>query len=146
VDFSGAVQSISEHLKGGEIVEVFTSQGNYLGTGHFEDSSLAVKIFSFERSEINATFWKQKIENAYNLRKALGLAENAETNAYRLVFTEGDGLPGLIIDIYENIAVFQAQTQGMFNARNEISEALISVYNGKLKLCMTRVLNHFLNL
>jgi 23S rRNA (cytosine1962-C5)-methyltransferase len=131
--FSGAVQSISEHLKGGEIVEVFTSQGNYLGTGHFEDSSLAVKTFSFERSEINATFWKQKIENAYNLRKALGLAENAETNSYRLVFTEGDGLPGLIIDIYENIAVFQAQTQGMFNARIEISEALLSVYNGNLQ-------------
>jgi 23S rRNA (cytosine1962-C5)-methyltransferase len=131
--FSGAVQSISEHLKGGEIVEVFTSQGNYLGTGHFEDSSLAVKLFSFERKEINTAFWKQKIENAFNLRKALGLAENADTNAYRLVFTEGDGLPGLIIDIYDNIAVFQAQTQGMFNAHNEISAALLSVYNAKLQ-------------
>lgn len=131
--FSGAVQSISEHLKGGEIVEAFTSQGNYLGTGHFEDSSLAVKIFSFERKEINTSFWKQKIEDAFNLRKAIGLAENTDTNAYRLVFTEGDGLPGLIIDIYESIAVFQAQTQGMFNARKEISKALISVYNGKLQ-------------
>ena len=131
--FSGAVQSISEHLTGGEIVEVFTSQGNYLGTGHFEDSSLAVKIFSFECKEINTSFWKQKIESAFNLRKAIGLAENADTNAYRLAFTEGDGLPGLIIDMYENIAVFQAQTQGMFNARKEISEALISVYNGKLQ-------------
>ena len=136
--FSGAVHSVSENLKPGDVAEVFGSQGNYLGTGHFEDGSLAVKIFSFKRAMIDAAFWKQKIEQAFFLRKALHLTRNHNTNAYRLVFTEGDGLPGLIIDIYNNVAVFQAQTQGMFNARNEITEALIGVYGNKLEAVYDR--------
>jgi 23S rRNA (cytosine1962-C5)-methyltransferase len=131
--FSGAIQSLSSKPENGTIVEVFSSSGGYLGTGHYENSSLAVKIFNFDRRPVNADFWNRKIEKAYTLRTHLGLTNNRGTNTYRLVFAEGDGLPGLIVDYYNGIAVLQAQTQGMFNARQEITQALKNVYGHQLK-------------
>lgn len=130
--FSGAIHSLSEKLHGGETVEVFSFHDEYLGTGHYENTSLAIKLFSFERKTIDSVFWKKKIQTAFDLRNALGLTNNSQTNSYRLVFTEGDGLPGLIADHYNGVLVFQAQTRGMFDARKQIAEAMISVYKGNL--------------
>jgi len=65
--FSGAIQSLSSRPESGTIVEVFSSSGVYLGTGHYENNSLAVKIFNFDRRLVNADLWEQKIENAYTL-------------------------------------------------------------------------------
>jgi len=131
--FSGAIQSINGFVDNGDIVEVFSSTGSYLATGHYENSSLAIKILGFGHEPFDSNFWTRKLQNAYKLRQALGLADNPQTNAYRLVFTEGDGLPGLIIDYYNGIAVLQAQTQGMFRQRQTIATALTQIYQNKLK-------------
>jgi 23S rRNA (cytosine1962-C5)-methyltransferase len=71
-------------------------------------------------------FWKERITTAFHQRKSFGLS-NAHTNAYRLIHGEGDGLPGLIIDVYDTIAVVQTHSLGMHADRNNITNALINV-------------------
>ena len=78
-------------------------------------------------------FWSQTILAAFRLRAAIGLTDDPKTDAYRLVHGEGDGLPGLIIDLYGVHAVIQCHTMGMYQVREKIAEALVSVFEGKLK-------------
>ena len=131
--FSGAIGEISGSPEEGEIVEILSSKGEYLATGHFNNSSIAVKIFSFVQREISASFWKDKIISAYELRKKAGLTDSSLTNAYRLIYSEGDDLPGLIIDWYNGTAVIQTHCQGMHNIKNDIVEILKEIYGERLK-------------
>src|ERR1700741_5665432 len=98
--FSGAIKTIEGTPKDGDIAEVYSSQRQYLGTGHYQNGSITVRLFSFIKQEINADFWLARLQSAYNYRKSIGLTDNRETNVYRLVFGEADELPGLIIDYY----------------------------------------------
>ena len=125
--FSGAIHHTDEALEEGEIVEVYDSQNNYLATGHCQIGSIAVRILTFKQELINSNFWKQRIENAFLLRKQLGLIDNPDNTIYRLIHGEGDNLSGLIIDIYGNTAVMQAHSPGMHLARHEIAEALVEL-------------------
>lgn len=131
--FSGAIHKISSSPQDGDIAEVYSSENEYLATGHFCEGSIAVKIFSFEKREADYSFWKNKLEEAYKIRVSLGLTANKLTNAYRLVFTEGDSLPGLIIDIYDETAVIQTHTRGMHLAKPHITQALRDIYGDRLK-------------
>ena len=58
--FSGAVKKKDANLKEGDAVEIFSSTGVYLATGHYHDGSITARIFSFEQTELNKDFWKQK--------------------------------------------------------------------------------------
>jgi 23S rRNA (cytosine1962-C5)-methyltransferase len=131
--FSGAIGKIQGNPEEGDIVEVYSAEGNYLATGFYEKGSLAVKLFSYKRTEVGFEFWKNKLSKALRLRYALGLAENAETNAYRLVFSEGDGLPGLVADYYAGTVVLQTHSLGMHNAKPLIVDALKEIYSDNLK-------------
>lgn len=130
--FSGAVREIDE-VEEGDLVEVLDSKGSLLAIGMVGDGSILIRIISFERTSIDLAFWKQKISKALSLRKSLGLSLKGPTNTYRLIHGEGDGLPGLIIDIYGEHAVIQAHTLGMHNIRLNIAEALKSEYGTSLK-------------
>jgi 23S rRNA (cytosine1962-C5)-methyltransferase len=130
--FSGAISAVSENLKDGDIAEVFSSKGRYLATGHFQDSSIAVKIFTFGQQEIDRNFWYSRLAAAFELRKQLNLVANPDTNCYRLVHNEGDSLPGLIIDIYDRTAVIQAHSTGMYMLRETIADALVQLYGNQL--------------
>src|SRR3954468_21187198 len=105
--FSGAIKIKDGDLKDGDIVEVYSAQNQFLGTGHYQESSISVRIFSFEKVEVDENFWFNKISAAYNYRLQLSIL-NEHTNVCRLVFGEGDGLPGLIVDHYDGHVVFQA--------------------------------------
>lgn len=131
--FSGAIGEIKGKYKEGDIVEVFSAADDYLATGYLLSGSIAIKLFAFSKGEIDKAFWKSKLELAYNLRKELGLAGSVSTNAYRLVHNEGDGMPGLTIDIYGSMAVLQAHSVGMYQLREVICEMLLEVYGKKLK-------------
>jgi 23S rRNA (cytosine1962-C5)-methyltransferase len=87
-----------------------------------------VRIFSFDGFDGSADFWVEKISNAYRLRKLLGFTDNANTTIYRLIHGEGDGLPGLIVDIYGSTAVIQTHSAGMFEQRQIIAEAIQKTY------------------
>jgi 23S rRNA (cytosine1962-C5)-methyltransferase len=131
--FSGAVKKVPDTLKNGDIVEVYSSKDEYIGTGHYQKGSIMVRLFSFKKIVPDAFFWKSKIQNAFNYRQAIGLTNDANTNVYRLVYGEGDGLPGLIVDYYNGTAIIQAHSIGMYRERNHIMEGLKEIYGEKLK-------------
>jgi 23S rRNA (cytosine1962-C5)-methyltransferase len=130
--FSGAIHRAEGKVAEGSVVEIYSSTGEYLATGHYTDGSIAVKIFTFTQQEINSEFWFTKLETAFALRKKLDLVDNKLTNAYRLVFSEGDGLPGLFIDYYNGTAVIQTHTIGMHSIKSMLVEGLQKIYGKKL--------------
>ena len=131
--FSGAIHHIDGTPQEGEIVEVYDSKKNFLALGHCQIGSIAIRVLTFENEEIDRNFWKKRFETAYQLRKQINLADNPNTNSYRLVHGEGDLLPGLIVDIYSNTAVMQAHSPGMHIARNELAQALKEVLGDSIE-------------
>lgn len=124
--FSGAIHSLPKGLKYGDIVEVCAADKSYLGRGHYQGGgSIAIRILTFDQEVIDAAFWNHKIANAKKYRLALGLPSST-TNTYRLIHGEGDGIPGLIIDIYNNIAVIQCHTIGILKDAQNIANAIKS--------------------
>lgn len=121
--FSGAVQQKEEPIEEGEIVSIYTHNGDFIAIGHYQIGSIEVRILSFEDILINNDFWEQRLQAALDMRMALGLL-NPDNNSFRLVHGEGDNLPGLIIDIYGKTAVIQSHSVGMHFSRNEICKAL----------------------
>jgi 23S rRNA (cytosine1962-C5)-methyltransferase len=126
--FSGAIAKMDNIAKSGDVVEVVDHRGQFLGAGHFSEGSITVRIFSFTPDFEEADFWTKKIRAAYDVRLKLGLVGNQDTNIYRLVHAEGDGLPGLIIDIYGKTAVIQTHSAGMHLVREQIAQAIREVY------------------
>lgn len=124
--FSGAVARADGRLQDGDIVRVCSAEGEVLGVGHWQESSIAVRMLSFDASGTLPTdFFEERIHTAYIMRHAMGL-DRPDNNCYRLVHGEGDFLPGLVIDIYDNIAVLQAHSAGMHVARQQIAQAICS--------------------
>jgi 23S rRNA (cytosine1962-C5)-methyltransferase len=121
--FSGAIDLIDEEIVDGDIVSVYDSRKRFLAIGHFQNATIAVRIVSFEEREINQKFYSQKIGDAIQLRRNLGLF-STDNSICRLVHGEGDGLPGLIIDFYENVAVVQCHSIGMYHSLSFINKAL----------------------
>lgn len=130
--FSGAIKKIDGEVKEGELVEVYSSQNQFLGMGHYQIGSIAVRLFSFKKVNPDYDFWKSKIQSAYNFRKQLNLVDNSNTNCYRLCFGEGDGLPGFVIDFYNGTAVFQTHSIGMHLLKNEFVNVLQDVMGDSL--------------
>lgn len=130
--FSGAIARIEGKIQEGEIVKVYSSDSQFLATGHYQIGSIAVRILSFEDIEINYDFWKTRIEQAYRMRCSLGLTTSDTNNVYRLVHGEGDDLPGLVIDCYAGVAVVQFHSVGMYLERENIAKALLEVMGDRL--------------
>ena len=129
--FSGAVKRIEGEINEGDLTEVFSAKGDFLGIGHYQIGSIAVRILSFQPREINRDFWKEKIAKAWHCRQTLLFGTgNPESNTFRLIHGEGDGLPGLVVDIYGDTAVFQAHSVGMHRQRGLIAELLVELIPG----------------
>jgi len=115
----------------GDWVRVVSSQGEFLALGQYQIGSIAVRIFSFDENEFDDEFFLRRLQSAYDLRQSLGLIRE-DNNAYRLVHGEGDGLPGLIIDVYAHTAVMQAHTAGIHYIREALAEDLIRVAGAEI--------------
>ncbi len=124
--FSGAIARKPDLLAEGDVVRVVTSNGNFLGVGHYQIGSIAVRILSFHDVPVDTAFYATIIEQAYRLRQTLQLIR-PDNNTFRLVHGEGDHLPGLIVDIYGGTAVIQAHSVGMHKDLNLIVAALKQV-------------------
>lgn len=135
--FSGAIDKMSAIPDEGEIVKLYSKDGEFLAMGHYQIGSITVRILSFqdenidENGRLDDSFWDRRFESALNLRIDTGVI-NDNTNAYRLIHGEGDLLPGLIVDFYNGTAVLQAHSAGMFLSRESIKRALIKLYGEKL--------------
>ncbi|WP_026473204.1 class I SAM-dependent rRNA methyltransferase [Alkaliflexus imshenetskii] len=125
--FSGAVKNVRGNLEEGDLVAVHDAHDNFLAYGHYQIGSIAVRVITFRDEVIDDNFWSRKIEAAWNLRKIAGLAGSSHTNAFRLVHGEGDGLPGLIVDMYDTTAVVQMHTVAMYRLRETLVKAMRSV-------------------
>ncbi|MDP3453692.1 MAG: class I SAM-dependent rRNA methyltransferase [Bacteroidales bacterium] len=139
--FSGAVDSIERSVEEGDIAQIYSSEELFLGCGHFQNGSIAVRMLSFDDLAMDSSFWLKRLSDAYKLRvdtavfgaeSTVNQIQAGVTNAYRLVHGEGDMLPGLIIDFYNGTAVIQAHSTGMFLSRVHITEALKSLYGTSL--------------
>ncbi|HKL07721.1 MAG TPA: class I SAM-dependent rRNA methyltransferase [Bacteroidales bacterium] len=130
--FSGAIKKIKGNVNEGDLVMVTDNKDEFLAMGHYQIGSIAVRIISFEQTAINVDFWRRKIQNAYALRKTLGLTDHPENNVYRLVHAEGDGMPGLIIDFYNGTIVMQMHSIGMYLQRENFVEILKEIYGNQL--------------
>jgi 23S rRNA (cytosine1962-C5)-methyltransferase len=131
--FSGAIFKKDAAVAEANLIEVQDTSGNFLALGYYSNGSIAVRILSFDPIESLEKLWVDKIQSAYDLRKSIGLVSNAETNVFRLVNAEGDGVPGLIIDYYNGTCVFQAHSTFIHKHRMSIVEALQKVLGNDLK-------------
>ncbi|HSV88322.1 MAG TPA: hypothetical protein VLH61_06750, partial [Bacteroidales bacterium] len=134
--FSGAIKSKPDGLEDGAVVEVFSCSNEYLGTGIYQDATIAVRLMAFPPERplvLDEAFWTKKLEKAYLLRKTAGLAENRHTNVYRLVHGEGDHLPGIIIDHYDGHLVIQVHAAGNHAFIGAIARGLENIYGSRLK-------------
>ncbi len=129
--FSGAIANLpqpgSNEIEEGETVIVTASDGRFLGQGHYQIGSIAVRMLTFDPAEaVDEGLYRRRILQAAQLRRALGLPR-PDTDAYRLVHGEGDFLPGLVVDIYGDTAVMQAHSPGMHYARDIIAKVLVDI-------------------
>ena len=124
--FSGAIAKIDPAIKEGDLVEVISSKGEKVASGHYQIGSIAVRILEFGHNSLPEDFYNQRLLSAFELRKALNLISE-HNNCYRLVHGEGDFLPGLVVDIYGDTAVVQAHSPGMHYDRMKIADALVSL-------------------
>lgn len=126
--FSGAVASKVSDLANGDIVEVFSSNKKYLATAYFNHGSIIGRVISYSQREISYDFWKEKFSSAFLLRQKSGFVDNKSTSAFRLINAEGDGMPGLIVDVYNRTAVMQAHTLAMHNQAETFSKILGEIF------------------
>jgi 23S rRNA (cytosine1962-C5)-methyltransferase len=124
--FSGAIHSLDGKPSDGDWVEVKDAAKQTLGFGHFQQGTITVRLLTFTKQEPLDSIYSDKISRAFHHRIITNVISDA-TNCYRLIHGEGDGLPGLIIDIYNGVAVMQAHSTGMHNDRQLIAESLREV-------------------
>lgn len=131
--FSGAVKTHPQ-AESGEIIAVQSQQGKPLGYGFYDSQSQIVcRLFAFEHpiqrienpNPLEEEYWIDKIRRAYQLRQTYLDLKN--TNAYRLIHAEGDFFPGLIVDVYDQVAVLQLLIKGTENIHTYIQKGIQSL-------------------
>lgn len=120
--FSGAIERVEEEAQEASITDVFDSQGNWLARGLYNPrSQIRIRILTWQKEEIDLTFFHRRLSQAAALREKW---LPTLTNAYRLVNGEGDYLPGLVVDRYNDFLVCQFYTAGMDRLKMLIVDSL----------------------
>lgn len=129
--FSGALDKIKGKPENGEVVRVLSAANEFLALGYYNDQSrVAVRLLDWDENiAINATWYEQKITAAIAGRSHL-LADPS-TTACRLIFSEADFLPGLIVDRYADFLSVQILSSGIEKAQKEIIEILVRLLQPK---------------
>jgi len=131
--FSRAIAKIQGEVSDGDLVEAYSEDGKFLAIGLWGMGSIAIKVLSFQPVESMQSLLRDRLKQAFILRQQLGLIDNPETNCYRLINSEGDGLAGLIIDVYGDTAVLQCHSLGTYRYRQDIAEILKEIYGDRLQ-------------
>ena len=130
--FSGALASDLSDFIDGELVSLKDQKENFLGIGHFQHGTIAVRILTHDKIKIDKEFYFDKFKNALALRKQIGLFSD-NNSICRIIHGEGDGLPGLIIDHYNQVLVVQCHSVGMYNSLEEIAFALRDLFGDEVR-------------
>jgi len=111
--------------EGGSVVTVKDERGNFIGQALFSDASqIALRFLSQSHEEIDREWWRRRIRDA-----AVRRHTSSETNAYRLIYSEGDLLPSLIVDRYDDVLVLQTLSQGTDAIKSLLIEILVEQFN-----------------
>lgn len=131
--FAQASDGVRGGAVAGDVVRVEDPRGNFLGRGFFSPkSAILVRIVTREQDmPLDAAFFRSRIRAALMRREALGLSPEGDTDGYRLVHSEGDGLPGLIVDRFRDVLVVQLLTVGMKLREALVLEALVDIVGPK---------------
>src|SRR3954463_4680389 len=122
--YSGAVEREDGSAEPGDAVDVCDSDGRLIGRGLWNPrSQIRVRLVTWKDEPVDAALIARRIEEAVAVRKKLGLPSE-ETDAYRLVNSEGDALPGLIVDVYGKTAAVQFTGLGMKKLEGAVFDAL----------------------
>jgi 23S rRNA (cytosine1962-C5)-methyltransferase len=124
--FSRAIQTVKGKTGAGDIVQLQDFAGKPLALGFYNpNTDIAFRLLTRDCDhDVNADFWQRSLQSSIALRKRI---INAQTNAYRLINAEGDGFPGLIVDVYDSAFVFSIATAGIEKQKNHILSALLSL-------------------
>ena len=126
--FKDEVKTIVGDIKNGDVVDVCSSDGAFVGRGYVTDSTSAfVRVLTTKDEKIDKNFILEKIRRAYKKREHLF----NETNCVRAFFSEGDGIPGLIIDKFEKYVSVQFRNSGVEAFRQEIINSIKKVMKPK---------------
>lgn len=118
--YKNHIASCDPDIPPGEIIQVMLPDGKSLGIGYYNPASvISIRMLSDHEEVIDADFFKSRINEALHKRAHL----KDLTNAFRVVFSEADNLPGLIADLYDNTLVFQLTTLGMDRFRDTVIKA-----------------------
>lgn len=126
--FSGAFEDIPESIPHGSIVQVADKHGKILATGTFSNkSSIAVRCFAFGEGTIGRDWLINGIAASDARRQLMGYGPETDTTGYRVVFGEADNLPGLVVDRFGDVIVFQISTAGLDALREDVIAAITKV-------------------
>lgn len=129
--FSGAVTKVDGRYEPGRVVEIKNAAGDFLAWGHYNPHSrIRIRLLDWRPEAVVDESWlEERLKSALERRQRY--MEQSGTNAWRLVFSESDGLPGLIVDRYDQCLVLQAGTAGMDRWKNTAAEILMKLTGAK---------------
>jgi 23S rRNA (cytosine1962-C5)-methyltransferase len=129
--YSNAIDRVEGKAGLGSVVSLLDHDGRFIGRGTYNSrSQIAVRLLTRSEQPVDAGFFVRQLRAAQALRAAVDLP-SARTTAYRLVNSEGDGLPGLVVDVFGDAAAYQVSTLGMALWREEIGQAIDEVLQPK---------------
>lgn len=122
--YNREIRKYPENIKPGEIVKLYSPFGEFLAIGYINpNSKITIRILSFDDIKVDYDFIKNRILQAYQLRKYL----LSNTDAFRVVHAEADFLPGFVADYYAGYLAVQINTAGMESLRQWLVDALIEI-------------------
>ena len=125
--YRNEVASLEGEVTSGGEVKVYSSSGEFIGIGYLNlQSKILIRLLSLQDEALDSAFFEKRIREAYHHRLTLGIIDNC-----RLIFSEGDYLPGLVVDKYNDYLVMEIATAGMEARRNLIIDALDKVIHPK---------------
>ena len=109
--FSGAIQRANENIASGSTVDLLSSDGHFLARACYSPTSqIRARVWTFDDELVNKEFFRKRIRSSIVSRSRFQVS--GQSNASRLIYAESDGLPGLIVDCYDDVLVLQSLTAG----------------------------------
>ncbi len=122
--FASAIKSVDQETASGSTVDLLSSEGKFLARASYSPiSQIRARVWTFEDEPVDKDFFRRKIKAAVEVRQRLKV--ESHSNAYRLIHAESDGIPGLIVDRYDNVLVLQSLTAGSEFWKETIADLLV---------------------
>ena len=122
--FSGAIQKADENIASGSTVDLLSSDNKFLARASYSpNSQIRARVWTFEDEPINKEFFRKRIRSSIVSRSKFKVS--GQSNASRLIYAESDGLPGLIVDRYDDVLVLQSLTTGSEYWKDTFADILL---------------------